>query len=99
MSVEKFISGRKQGEHHFGGHSKRMRLDASFASLRAWKEETELPRVKGLIEIFRYPGNIQADREQRIQAHLGGHSVDSIPESEEISLFFRDAKTQRECES
>lgn len=37
-------------------------------------------------------------RNERVAGHETGHAIDSIPENQEISLFFRDAKTQRDCE-
>ena len=109
MSQEKYIEGRKQGEHHFGRHSVRMRLDASMASLKAWSGEAELPRVRGLGEIFRYPVNLRADsqRRQRIAAHDRGKMIGNNPDGKlspdqypegigtEIELFFE----KRDCEA
>lgn len=106
MGVEKFIEGRKQGEHHFGRHSVQMAKDAVNARFKAWVDEVELPRVKGLREVFRYPINLRADNErrQRIAGHDQGHFIDTqvtpdqYPEGigTEIELFYG---TKRDCDS
>lgn len=62
MGAEKFITPRKQGEHHFGRHSVAMGIDAINAKLKAWRTE-------------------------RVAAHETGHSIDEIPQDQEIILF------------
>lgn len=84
MAVEHFIEGKHDNAHHAGRHSTMMRLQSAMESMREWRQERTVAHETGHTpEPF--------DPHFHPDQYRGG-------ESEEIVLFFREAKTQRDCE-